>query len=308
MFALGNVWLAAQSTEWQRAQTAARRAGYGVALWQLDAAKLGVPQRRKRCYLVGVLNADAPRPPTAVAESSAGAALAKLGETGSTSDRLHAPFAAPAADIVERARAAVEAERAGMRRGDENDRRHWVLRENRRASTLTAQSRPLHWSMRYLTAREVARLQQFPDSYDWGRTSTTKVRSLLGTATPVGMAHAIARQLSSAVVRAGLQKIIAGGGERYVLGVALEPSDDLDAAAIRREAHRFTADVQRFRAQGRDATKRVRVLESWLAPHDIELNGQTVPNGSWLLGLRIVDDELWAVVLGGSVCGYEVSS
>lgn len=111
--------------------------------------------------------------------------------------------------------------------------------------------------------------------------------------------------------------------ERYVLSVVMEPNDGTDgapldpdaegdiqsSAAIRKAAHRWMerggqVDLNHsWKALGQD---RVRVLESYLAPCDVEIGSYPVRKGTWLLGLRIADDAMWKAVKSGEIGAYSI--
>jgi len=101
--------------------------------------------------------------------------------------------------------------------------------------------------------------------------------------------------------------------ERYVLGVVLEPEvvdaqgDIYSAEEIRQAAHRFMEEfgglglMHRFRVNGQ-----VKVLESYLAPADVEIGGVRLRKGTWLLAVRILSDELWEQVKDGALTGFSI--
>jgi len=101
--------------------------------------------------------------------------------------------------------------------------------------------------------------------------------------------------------------------ERFVLGIVLTP-DDVDAQGdiysaqeIRQAAHRFMEEygglglMHRFRVNDQ-----VKVLESYLAPTDFEIEGQQIPKGTWLLAVRILSDELWDQIKSGKLTGFSI--
>lgn len=109
--------------------------------------------------------------------------------------------------------------------------------------------------------------------------------------------------------------------ERYVLGVVLEPNDgkngvplDPDAQRdiysaeeVRDAAHRFMEHHRNLGLMHREfVTGKVRILESYLAPVDFELAGARLRKGTWLLALRIVDDELWRKIKQGDFTGFSI--
>ena len=124
--------------------------------------------------------------------------------------------------------------------------------------------------------------------------------------------------------------------ERFVLGIVLEPEvvdaqgDIYSEPEVRQAAHRFMEDfgglglMHRLRVNGQ-----VKVLESFLAPVDFVLSNQavsgqpkeetlephspqlkadapTVRRGTWLLAVRILDDDLWKQVKDGTLSGFSI--
>jgi site-specific DNA-adenine methylase len=101
--------------------------------------------------------------------------------------------------------------------------------------------------------------------------------------------------------------------ERFVLGVVLEPEvvdaqgDIYSAEEVRQAAHRFMEEfgglglMHRFRVNGD-----VKILESYLAPSDFEFGDTKVRKGTWLLAVRIIEDELWERVKDGQLTGFSI--
>lgn len=101
--------------------------------------------------------------------------------------------------------------------------------------------------------------------------------------------------------------------ERYVLGIVLEPEtvdaqgDIYSAEEIRRAAHRFMEDFGEMGLMHRQpVTDQVKILESFLAPADFEIADQTIRKGTWLLGVRILSDEIWQHVKDGALTGFSI--
>jgi len=53
-------------------------------------------------------------------------------------------------------------------------------------------------------------------------------------------------------------------------------------------------------------TGRVKILESYLAPAAFELDRTNVKKGTWLLAVRVVDDDLWKQVKSGELAGFSI--
>ncbi len=115
--------------------------------------------------------------------------------------------------------------------------------------------------------------------------------------------------------------------ERFVMSLVLEPNDGQDGAPlkpdtqndiysaedIRKGAHAWmefygNVDLQHsWKALGKE---KVRPLECFIAPCDFKLGegkaAYDVVKGTWLLGLRVVDDELWKEVKAGEIGAYSI--
>ena len=101
--------------------------------------------------------------------------------------------------------------------------------------------------------------------------------------------------------------------ERYVLGIVLEPEvvdaqgDIYSIEEIRQAAHRFMEEfggvglMHRFRVNGD-----VKILESYLAPTNLEIAGTNIRQGTWLLAVRILSDALWEKVKTGELSGFSI--
>lgn len=105
--------------------------------------------------------------------------------------------------------------------------------------------------------------------------------------------------------------------ERYVLGVVLEPlggkgehdsqKDFYSADEIRKAAHKYMEDYgtlglqHQFKVNGQ-----VKLLENWISRTDETIDGQVVKAGTWLMGIRVVDDELWDRVKKGDLTGFSI--
>jgi site-specific DNA-adenine methylase len=101
--------------------------------------------------------------------------------------------------------------------------------------------------------------------------------------------------------------------ERYVLGVVLEPEtvdaqDDIySAAEVRDAAHGFMEQYQNIGLMHRGLVNgHVKILESYLAPTAFSLDGAQVRKGTWLLAVRVLDDELWAQIKSGDLTGLSI--
>jgi hypothetical protein len=121
-----------------------------------------------------------------------------------------------------------------------------------------------------------------------------------------------------------VRKAADGSEERFALSLVLEPNDGAEpdaplapdtqgdvysAEEIRKTCHGWMekgamVDVQHnWKAL---APEQVRVVENYLAPVPFTLGDYPVRKGSWLLGLRILDERLWAAVKDGTIGAFSV--
>lgn len=104
--------------------------------------------------------------------------------------------------------------------------------------------------------------------------------------------------------------------QRIVYGIVLEPDvedsqgDVVSKADVELAAHRYV--YQNIRPDiigdqhGKMAPPSVRPVESFIAPCDFEMGGQSVKKGSWVLVGKIDDDSLWQQVKKGDKGAWSV--
>lgn len=100
--------------------------------------------------------------------------------------------------------------------------------------------------------------------------------------------------------------------KRLVYGVVLTPGlrdsqgDVVSAEDIEKAAHRFLIDYRKHDVQHDERPAGVETVESWIAPCDMEIAGQPVLEGSWLMATHITDDAVWEKVGKGELGGYSI--
>lgn len=101
--------------------------------------------------------------------------------------------------------------------------------------------------------------------------------------------------------------------ERFVLGIVLEPDAPdaqghiYNAVEVRAAAHYF---MEFHRALGLMhqviLDSEAAILESYVAPGDFAIGDQFVPRGTWVLGARIYDDNLWNMIKTGQIAAWSI--
>ena len=74
--------------------------------------------------------------------------------------------------------------------------------------------------------------------------------------------------------------------ERIVRTVILEPNDEMSEDDVRAESYHYMESPRRGNGS-------VRVIESMIAPLDMRINEKNVKRGSWMMTLKILDNEIW---------------
>ena len=47
-------------------------------------------------------------------------------------------------------------------------------------------------------------------------------------------------------------------------------------------------------------------VESYQAPADMDFDGETVPKGSWIISVKVTDQEVWSQVKSGELTGFSI--
>jgi hypothetical protein len=97
---------------------------------------------------------------------------------------------------------------------------------------------------------------------------------------------------------------------RLVYGIVYEPDerdshgDYMDADTIERAAHGFMQSRMVGLQHEREAP--ATVVESYIAPTDMVVAGQAVKKGSWMMVMRVEDQELWGRIKMGEFGGLSL--
>lgn len=178
------------------------RDGYTVTYSVLDAADFGVPQRRRRLIVVGGRGFKISLPqPTVSRHSTVGEAILDLVDEAALNHdpNVHAPH------VVERwSRLAPGESDPGYRRSRLDPNQPSVTIRagggyGPKGNHLAGFHPPIHPTLpRQLTVREAARLQGFPDDWEFRGPKTIQGRQV-GNAVPPALGEAVAREIMSAL-------------------------------------------------------------------------------------------------------------
>lgn len=100
--------------------------------------------------------------------------------------------------------------------------------------------------------------------------------------------------------------------EQIVYGVVYEPDvvdahgDYMSAQDIEKAAHVFLKEFRNIDKQHDFTSKVGEVIESYIAPADFELGGQTVTKGTWMMAVEVTDD-VWTGIQKGEFTGFSLA-
>ena len=102
--------------------------------------------------------------------------------------------------------------------------------------------------------------------------------------------------------------------ERIVMGVVYEPDivdaqgDSASGPEIRKAAHRFMQESRMIGVMHKDsASGKIDIVESYTAPVSFRLGKQQISKGTWIMVLKVKDDEIWAGVKSEKYTGLSMS-
>lgn len=104
--------------------------------------------------------------------------------------------------------------------------------------------------------------------------------------------------------------------QRLVTGIVLEPgvvdahNDTVSAEVIQKGAHgwlsKYNAETTMGIMHKKFTQLGIELVESWLAPIDVVINGVKVLKGTWLMTVHITKDQLWRDIKEGRITGFSI--
>lgn len=186
-FIMENVERARISDAYKEAAEIYHEAGYGISLRVLDASRLGVPQKRKRLIMIGVLEAN----------------------DGFLDARLDSYLSNPTTTVRDYLGSEIDFEH--YYRHPRSYERRGIFSVDEPSATIRGVNRPMPSNyakhagdaadpdpsrVRALTFRERARIQSFPADYVWPEgLSNAAAEQMIGNAVPVKLAEFVGREL-----------------------------------------------------------------------------------------------------------------
>lgn len=100
--------------------------------------------------------------------------------------------------------------------------------------------------------------------------------------------------------------------KRLAYGIVYEPetvdADDEYATAetIEKACHAFNCESRKIGLMHSEEADDVDLVESYIAPQDMAINGQKIKKGAWLTVTKIRNDEIWKAIKAGEYTGYSM--
>ncbi|MCY7500703.1 XkdF-like putative serine protease domain-containing protein [Bacillus pumilus] len=104
----------------------------------------------------------------------------------------------------------------------------------------------------------------------------------------------------------------ADDAQRLVYGIVYEPNvadahgDYMTPEEIEKAAHGFLKDARHIDKQHDFQDGVGEVVESYIAPADVEVSGELIRKGSWVLVTK-ASDEIWEQIQKGEITGYSMA-
>ena len=99
--------------------------------------------------------------------------------------------------------------------------------------------------------------------------------------------------------------------ERILYGIVYEPDtvdsqgDFMDAASIKKSAEDYLAHYRAIDTEHNMLAGVGTVVQSYIAPQDLEIVGKSVKAGSWIMAVK-VNDETWNQYVSGEITGFSM--
>lgn len=162
------------------------------------------------------------------------------------------------------------------------------------------------------SARKIFRLRTRPGVVFATSSDALEPSALIAEEEPLDedVSKALRRDVSILITKADAE---ATGDERFVLGVVLEPDvvdtqkDTYDVETVRATAHKFMREFQNVGLMHKGLINgKAHVVQSFLAPVDMVIGATTIKKGTWLIGMIVDDDVLWAAIKSGQLTSFSI--
>jgi len=97
--------------------------------------------------------------------------------------------------------------------------------------------------------------------------------------------------------------------KHLVYGIVLKPDvpdthgDIITKEEIEKSAHKFMSEYGFIGEQHAEFAK-AKVVESYIAPYEMKFNERIIPDGAWVMVVKVFDDELWKQIKDGKYTSF----
>lgn len=129
-----------------------------------------------------------------------------------------------------------------------------------------------------------------------------------------GVPFAIIKAAGKDAIQKQVQIAKVDDTKHIVIGVVYQPDvedahgDMMDAVEIEKAAHLFMENQHTYNIDKQhdlDADKGY-VVESYIAPCDMEIGDQVIAKGSWVAGVKVTDNDTWEDIQKGEITGFSM--
>jgi hypothetical protein len=129
-----------------------------------------------------------------------------------------------------------------------------------------------------------------------------------------GVPFAIIKEEGAETVQKSIVIAKADKPKQIVYGVVYQPDvvdahgDKMSAEEIEKAAHGFMESKNTYNIDKQHDLEADEgyVVESYIAPCDMQLGDQTIKKGSWVAGVKVTNDETWAAIEKGEITGFSM--
>ncbi|MCP3808468.1 XkdF-like putative serine protease domain-containing protein [Paenibacillus sp. Lou8.1] len=129
-----------------------------------------------------------------------------------------------------------------------------------------------------------------------------------------GVPFAIIKVAGKNAIQKQVQITKVDDAKRVVIGVVYQPDvadahgDQMDAEEIEKAAHLFMEKQHTYNIDKQHDldTDKGYVVESYIAPCDMEIGEQTIIKGSWVAGVKVTDEDTWDDIQKGEITGFSM--
>ncbi|MED0735661.1 XkdF-like putative serine protease domain-containing protein [Aneurinibacillus thermoaerophilus] len=129
-----------------------------------------------------------------------------------------------------------------------------------------------------------------------------------------GVPFAIIKEHGAQAIQKSITIAKSDGARQIVYGVVYAPNvvdahgDMMTAEEIEKAAHGFmeAQHTHNIDKQHDLQADKGFVIESYIAPCDMQLGNQTIVKGSWVVGVKVTDSETWAQIEKGEITGFSM--